>query len=317
MSRLGPVKNFVLALTLAVLLFLSAVAIPLVGAVLIPLMPQPGLGYGTRYGNGKGAALVFATLGLLVLIGGKEMAWSYAPVALMIVILLCSFGRGWPIERLVIVSASMMLAAMVAGFWFLFGSFADIANGIRGILSENLDISLKAFEKMGLAQEGRDLLKTHAPQMIDIIVQILPALALAGFMFLILINLLLLYRRFPEHRSYLWTSPDLREWKAPEFLVWCFIASGFALFLPGRDVLRIPALNIFLLIAIFYFFQGLAIIAYYFHHKNVPHFLRSLAYALIVFEQIFTIFVVGLGLFDLWGDFRRLNKKDLSPGRVS
>ena len=82
-------------------------------------------------------------------------------------------------------------------------------------------------------------------------------------------------------------------------------------------MIKAMALNLFLVIAVFYFFQGLAIVAYFFHHKNVPYFLRSLAYLLIVFEQVFTLLVVGLGLFDLWGDFRRLKKQDLNPGQVS
>jgi hypothetical protein len=45
--------------------------------------------------------------------------------------------------------------------------------------------------------------------------------------------------------------------------------------------------------------------------------LRGIGYALIFLEQLFTLLVVGLGLFDLWGDFRRLNKRDLHPTHTS
>ena len=38
-------------------------------------------------------------------------------------------------------------------------------------------------------------------------------------------------------------------------------------------------------------------------------FFRVLGYLLIVFEQILTVLVIGLGLFDLWGDFRRLKRR--------
>jgi uncharacterized protein YybS (DUF2232 family) len=69
--------------------------------------------------------------------------------------------------------------------------------------------------------------------------------------------------------------------------------------------------------ALFYFFQGLAIVAYFFHHKKVPMLLRSIGYVLIAVEQFVTLFVVGLGLFDLWGDFRRLNKRDLNPTQTT
>ena len=95
------------------------------------------------------------------------------------------------------------------------------------------------------------------------------------------------------------------------------MSHSFSLFFSAGEVVKALALNVFLVTAVFYFLQGLAIVAYYFHRKNIPYFLRSLAYVLIVFEQLFTLFVVGLGLFDLWGDFRRLNKKDLNPSQVS
>jgi hypothetical protein len=42
-----------------------------------------------------------------------------------------------------------------------------------------------------------------------------------------------------------------------------------------------------------------------------------LGYALLALEQIMMLAVVGLGLFDLWMDFRGLNKKDLTPDQVS
>ena len=62
---------------------------------------------------------------------------------------------------------------------------------------------------------------------------------------------------------------------------------------------------------------GLAIVAYFFHKNNVPRFLRSATYILIIFQQIFALLVAALGLFDLWGDFRRLKKKNLTPSQAS
>ena len=109
----------------------------------------------------------------------------------------------------------------------------------------------------------------------------------------------------------------LREWKAPERLVWGLILCGFILFIPGFDGLRFVAANLLLVIAAFYFAQGLAIVGYFFHKNNVPRFLRGITYVLIVFQQIFTLLVVGLGLFDLWGNFRRLGKDNLTPSQAA
>jgi uncharacterized protein YybS (DUF2232 family) len=59
------------------------------------------------------------------------------------------------------------------------------------------------------------------------------------------------------------------------------------------------------------------VVAYFFHKNNVPRFLRGLTYLLIVFQQIFTLLVTGLGLIDLWGDFRRLDKNKLTPSQAA
>ncbi|MFQ5902997.1 MAG: DUF2232 domain-containing protein [Candidatus Binatia bacterium] len=317
MTRLEVIKSFSLALGSTVLLFLSGVAIPLVGFLLIPLVPQPPLSFGLKYGKGNGVRLLLLATLMLFFLGGKELALGYSLLGLMVVLLFVSFGRGWSIESVVAGTAGGMLAAVSAVLLYFFGSLSHLRQVIQQAMRDNLEISLKVYEEIGFSGENMEIFRERAPHIIEAILQIMPALAFASFVTMILINLVFLYRRFPDQHSFFVSTGDLKEWKSPEPLIWCFILSGFFLFLPGGEMLQTLALNIFLVIAFFYFFQGLAIVAYYFHHKNVPFFLRSLAYVLIVLEQIFTLFVVGLGLFDLWGDFRRLKKRDLNPSQAS
>jgi uncharacterized protein YybS (DUF2232 family) len=317
MSQLGFCRSFALALGTSLLLFLSGMALPLGGFLLVALAPQPVLGFAVK--NGKIAA--GGLLGLAIVLTfffGADLSWGYALVALIVLLLLFSFGRGWPIEYVVGAVAGGLFVAVTSVLIYTYGSVLSLWRVLEEILRENLETSLKAYEKIGFSGENIELLRERAPQIIEMVLRILPALAFAGFAIVTLLNLVILHRRFPEHRSWMVSTSDLREWKAPEFLVWCFILSGLFLFVPASwDTWRVSALNVFLVSLIFYFFQGLAIVAYYFHHKNVPHFLRSLAYVLIFFEQIFTVLVVALGLFDLWGDFRRLKKKGLTPGQAS
>lgn len=316
MRPLEPIKSFVLALASTMVLFLSGVGIPLVGFLLIPLVPQPALAFGLKHGRAQGVGLLASGTVLLWWLGGQALALGFAVLALMVVLLYGSLGRGRSIESVVVGTACGMVAAVSAVLVYEFGSLAGVAAAIRGVLSENLELSVKVYEQVGLSPDNLAALRERAPALIDIVLRVLPALAFVGFGVIVLINVFFLRRRFSGGALTVYAG-DLREWRSPEPLVWCFIVSGFALFLPGWETVKIVALNLFLVIAAFYFFQGLAIVAYYFHHKKVPFFLRSLAYLLIVFEQIITLLVVGLGLFDLWGDFRRLKKKDLNPSRVS
>jgi uncharacterized protein YybS (DUF2232 family) len=318
MRRLDLFRSFALALASNLLLFLSGMALPIAGFLLIALAPQPVLGFGIKNGKGRALGLLALAVVLLILFGGEELQWGYSLVALLVVLLFFSLGRGWPAEYVVATTSGGMFIIVSGMLLYTFGSVSSLWRELETMLRENIELSLKAYERLAFPAEVIALLREQVPRITEMIVRIMPALVFAGFAIVTLLNLVMLYRRFPDQRSMIVSAGDLREWKAPEPLVWCFILSGLSLFLPaGWEAWKISALNLFLVSVIFYFFQGLAIVAYYFHHKNVPHFLRSLAYVLIFFEQIFTVFVVALGLFDLWGDFRRLKKKDLNPGGAS
>lgn len=316
MSPLEPVKSFVLALASVVVLFVAGVAIPVVGFLLIPLVPQPALAFGLKYGRGWGVGLLALGTVLFLWLAGKALALGFGLLAVMVILLYGSLGKGKSIEWVVGATAAGMLAAVSAVLVYRFGSFEGVGEVIRGVLRENLEFSVRVYEQIGFSEMTVAALRERAPQVIEIVLQVLPAVVFVGFGVVVLINVFFLRRRFPG-RALIVRPGDLREWRSPEPLVWCFIVSGFALVLPGWQALRMAALNFFLVSAAFYFFQGLAIVAYYFHRKNVPVALRGLAYALILLEQILALLVVGLGLFDLWGDFRRLKKKDLTPSRAS
>ena len=172
-------------------------------------------------------------------------------------------------------------------------------------------------ERMGFPQESIAVLKERTPEIAETVLRLLPAAAFVSLGLIVLFNVVLLCRRFPGKRPHWLTLVSLREWKAPDFLVWGVIASGFAMFIPGLESVRTLAANLLLIFGACYFFQGLAIIAFYFNKNNVPQFVRGMVYLFIVFQQIFTLIVVGLGLFDLWVDFRRLRKQDLNPSQAS
>jgi uncharacterized protein YybS (DUF2232 family) len=241
----------------------------------------------------------------------------YGIFAVMAGLLLAALGRVRVIEYLV-VGIAAAVTTMTAGLMlYFYGSWAAMFRDLRETLTQQLASAVRMQEKMGLPQAGLEKLQEQTPQLIGIMLQVLPALLFLSFAFIVLINILYLGRRFPERRGQWFTIHFLREWKGPEMLVWGLIACGFALFVPGPGWLWAVALNLLLVISACYFAQGLAVIAFFFHKNNVPRFLRGLTYVLIVFQQIFTLLVVGLGLFDLWGDFRRLRKDNLTPSQAS
>jgi uncharacterized protein YybS (DUF2232 family) len=310
-------KNFVAAFAATVALAIFAVMLPIGGMLLIPLVMQPALAFGLRHGARPAAALLAGTTALVIYVFGVEIGTGYGLLALMALVLVYSFGRGWPIERVVSAAVAAMLAALGATLSYFLGSPGEIRAVLALVFRENLQASLELYRGAGFSGETVDLVRERAPQIIDMVLTMVPALVCAAFAVLVLLSLFFLLRRFPERRSEIVREADLREWRAPEWLVWPFVAAGFVFVIPGSEAFTPAALNLLLITAVFYFFHGLSIVGYYFDHKHVPRVLRGLLYLAIMFEQILTIAVVVLGLFDLWGDFRRLKKKDLHPDPVA
>ncbi len=317
MARLEVISKFFLALASSVFLFLSGVGLPPLGVVLLPFVAQPVLMFGFKYGlAGSVALLCLATLAL-ALFAGEELAFIYSIFAAMALMLLSFLGRIRVIVYLVSGVATVMLGlTAVLGFYF-FGSWQRMFEDFREGMLEQLESAVRMQEKLGFSQDSLNLLKERAPHMIEMILQLLPALLLLSFALIVLINILYLRRRLSEQSAEWFVLEHLREWKSPEPLVWGLIICGFALFVPGPAAVRVIAANLLLVISACYFAQGLAVIGFFFHKNNVPRFLRGLTYVLIVFQQIFTLLVVGLGLFDLWGDFRRLGKDNFTPSQAA
>jgi uncharacterized protein YybS (DUF2232 family) len=316
MERFEVLRQTVLALASTVFLFMAGFFIPPVGVVLMPFVTQPVLSFGIRNGTSAGMGVLAAATIILIIFAGKDLGYIYFVCALMAGLLFALLGRLRSIEILVVGIAVSMFMATTAISVVFFGSWAAMINDFRESITQHFTAATRVYEKMGLSQESLALLKEQTPQIVELMLQILPALGFLIFAFVVLINILFLCRRFPERRSQWLAMDNFRAWKGPEFLVWGLIACGFALFLPGLQLLRILALNVLLVIGACYFAQGLAVVAYFFHKNNVPRFLRGVTYVLIVFQQIFTLLVVGLGLFDLWGDFRRLKKNDLTSSHA-
>ena len=317
MQRLEVISRFCLALASSVFLFMGGLMLPPLGVIFLPFVAQPILVFSMNYGVAAGLGLVFLAMLVLALFAGEELALIYAIFALLAGLLLKLLGRLKEIEYLVGGIAAVLFAAAASLLLYFFGSWAAMIQEFRRSISQQIASAMAMHEKMGFPSESLELLKEQAPQLIETMLQILPALVFLGLAFMVLINILLLCRRFPARRAEWLSVTNLREWKAPEPLVWGLIACGFSLFVPGLETVRVAALNVLLLLAACYFAQGLAVIAFFFHKNNVPRFLRGITYVLIVFQQIFTLLVVGLGLFDLWGNFRRLGKDNLTPSQAA
>jgi uncharacterized protein YybS (DUF2232 family) len=138
-----------------------------------------------------------------------------------------------------------------------------------------------------------------------VMVRIIPSLITVGVLLVTWACILLakpIFRRggqpFPEFGA-------LNRWKASETLVWMAIGGGLLLLLPDRDI-KIIGMNVCIVLMTVYFFQGIAIVSFYFNKKKLPFLLRFFLYSLIAMQQIILLIVIGIGFFDVWFNFRKI-----------
>jgi hypothetical protein len=67
-------------------------------------------------------------------------------------------------------------------------------------------------------------------------------------------------------------------------------------------------LNGVLVLTTIYFFQGIAIVSFFFEKKDFPPLLRYIFYGFIGMQLMMVWLVSGVGFFDMWFNFRKLEK---------
>jgi hypothetical protein len=309
MKGLDTLKWFGLGLAVTLLLFFAGLRVPVAGLVVLPLVIFPALYVGVRAGKQAGLLLPAAAVVFVFAMAGLEAAAAYLVFALVTFLLFFSFGRGWSIATMMSGNAICTVAVMLVVATAFAGSLSTLWTTLNAGAHAQVLATLEVYQRMGLSGETIEFLREQAEQMAALFVQMLPAMIFFAIGVAVLVNLGLLSWQFPQYRSFFFEAGDLKEWKSPDHMVWLMLVPALALFLPLGWTLRTLGMNVVFVCAVFYFFHGLAIVAYYFDYKKVPMFFRVLGYLLIVFEQILTVLVIGLGFFDLWGDFRRLKRR--------
>jgi uncharacterized protein YybS (DUF2232 family) len=305
-------RHFVFGIVISSLIFLIVGTTSIFGSIGAMLVPLPILYYYSKLGRVRGILIFLLSLliGIIIL----RMVGSQA--TLLNLFLLGSLGpilsevlrKNYSIEMTVLYSTMLLLAL---GLIFLFyfsatewkGPLTLIESYIADVVKENIDM----YSQLSGSYEQTELLRKNAADITRFLTNLLPALVLAGTTFFVWLNVLLGRFLFQRHGMWYPDFEDLSRWKIPDKIVWFLIVSGILVLLPVR-VIRIVGLNILIILLFFYLFQGLSIINFYFNKKNMPMFIRVFCYVLIFVQQFFLLLVVGLGLIDVWADFRKLEK---------
>ena len=305
------VKDIVTGVSITSLIFLISVFIPIIGFVAALFIPLPILFYRLRLGRINGLVIpIISSLVMVVFIGGISLDILFFAGLLLIGFILGElFELNLSIEKTTLyASGSVVLSGLIGLIISSMLTGEGVFEIVSNYVAKNLELTLVLYQSMGMSQENVQLISQSLDKIQHVLVTIIPALVSTSTLFVTWISILLAKPVLISRSLHYPDFGPLNLWMAPDYLVWVVIGCGLAVFLP-IPVIKVIGLNGLLILMTVYFFQGIAIVSYYFNKKRFPKILRIFLYTLMALQQLILLAVIGLGFFDLWINFRRLGKE--------
>jgi uncharacterized protein YybS (DUF2232 family) len=295
-SLLGVVGSFVL--------FASYLAVPPVGIFSGMLAPFPAAYNRLVHGRASSLIVLLGSTAAITALFGVFAGGLYLGMCGMIGFFMPELLlRGVSGSRALFWTTAANLLVFTAGF-IAYSTFSGI--NLQGLISAEISGSLKQavdlYEKGGVTGEDMEVIKRSMSTAADLLQRLYPALVTAMLVVIAGVNLVLL-RKTAAKAALNLAIGDFSTFRNPDLLVWILIASGSSLLLPVSPVTT-PLLNLLLIIIMLYFFQGMAVIIALIKKHSVSTILRILLYVMLIIQPYLLALVAGIGLFDLWVDFR-------------
>lgn len=224
-------------------------------------------------------------------LGGSILYWS-------------SRARGWSLGIFQVLLSTLATTALV---YFIFSQIFNVS------IAADLHSGL-SFLSGRLIEANQEWMREDLPVAPEWITHVfwnlLPGFWISWLLFVAAMNIAMIRRWVDPHFLDQWG--DYARWRLNEQLIWVPLLLG-GVYLLNHLVLDQGAVRWILLnfIAIFlavYFFQGISIGVYFARQKLTPLIRMMILFLLLLFFQPFALFLVLVGLFDFWFDFRKLRQ---------
>ncbi len=302
-------KDIANGVLITCLVLATSILVPIVGIFCSLLLPLPTLYYRVKLGRTFSALIPIIAL-FVLMIALKAFPFDIVFVAALLTMGYCLgelFGTQFSIEKTMLLTCSLVL---VGGTFSLIlfsaatghGLFADFSHSV----AQNREFLLQLYQSMGMPTESISDFTRFLDEIQTVVIRILPALTITTTLFVTWINLLL-GRHLLKSRQMVYPAYGrLNLWQAPDVLVWGIIGCGLLMLVPD-DFAKTIGLNGLLTLMMIYFFQGVAIVSFFFEKKQVPRFAKVLLYALLVLQEVLLVVIV-IGFIDVWANFRKVEK---------
>ena len=304
-------KDIIVAITITTLVSMAALCLGAVGPLVGLFIPLPVLFYRSKLGRSSGLLILTAvTLIVTFVVGWKSIGTAVFVFELGLVGLILPevFEMNLSVEKTVgiTVGAVLTTGAVMLALYSLVSTTSPWA-AASDYLEKSAKLALAMYREMEVSEEKIGMLAQSLEGILYLMLRIIPAIVIVMTLFVVWSNLLLARFLFGSKQLFYPDFGRLNQWKAPEPLIWPAIVSG-ALLLFGHPGLKMLGINGLIVMMMIYFFQGIAIVSFYFEKKEFPKLLRAILYGLIAIQQLLLIVVIAMGFFDTWIDFRRTRK---------
>ena len=301
-------KEIATGTVITLVIFAVTSYLPILGFFCALFIPLPTLFYRSKLGRNTGAIVPATALFVMaVVLGGIAVDLVFFLELLLLGFMMGEFlAMNLSVEKTILYTC---LAVIVSGFFGLV--FYSNVNGteisvlVSEYIAQNLKLTMVLYESMGVSEESLIQLSNSLEQIHYVLIRIVPAMVIGSTLFVAWINLLLAKGILTAKGVFFPDFGRLNHRKAPDAIIWLFIGCGGMLLMPGNS-LKMLGLNGLLILLTVYFLQGIAVVSYYFEKKRFPRALRLFLYTLIALQQFILLLIIGLGLFDIWLNFRKL-----------
>lgn len=227
--------------------------------------------------------------------------------------------RGWPLLSWGFKSGTAITALLLsAGFFFQQSGLFDILSFVQLAVKESGAIVDKMMTEPQFLKQRQEavLLSAQMKEWLMFLPKLIPSLL---FIFVIAVmgfNIALL-GSWAKRKFHLKWGEAFRRLKLPFGVIWGLIGGGALFFLNDyffrNPFLKIAALNILFALLFVYFIQGAGILSFFLRRFS-PLFRFSIYALLLLFLQLLGPVAVGLGIADVWFDFRKIHKSGGNHG---
>lgn len=219
--------------------------------------------------------------------------------------------RKWSLTKLggVALASGLFVILIFAGGALFYNSGGFLA-GIKSYLIEALS-QIASVNQGASSSIDATFLANNAEGIARFMLGISPSLVFVLALVAVVVNLLIGRRFIRAHHAFAHVH-NVARFRLPDYVIWAVIIGGGAFFAEryafGSLWFKMASINLLVALGALYFFQGFAVVVYYLQGIRIP-LVRTLAYVmLILFFQTIGMVIVGVGIADVWVDFRRRKK---------